>query len=196
MTASTNRHVALLRGINVGRAKRVAMADLRALVEGLGYRDVRTLLNSGNVVFSAPGSLRGDPASRIEKALAARLGVSARVIAVSAKELGAIVRGNPLLDVAHDPSRLLVSVLADPKDRKLLKPLEKRDWKPEALALGARAVYLWCADGILESALAAEVGRVLGDRTTARNWATITKLHALAAGSDPETSGSVPRSAR
>jgi uncharacterized protein (DUF1697 family) len=63
-------HVALLRGINVGKAKRVGMADLRALVEGLGYRDVRTLLNSGNVVFAVPKSARGEPAARIETAIA------------------------------------------------------------------------------------------------------------------------------
>jgi uncharacterized protein (DUF1697 family) len=54
-------HVALLRGINVGKAKRVAMADLRALLEELGYADVRTLLNSGNVVFTAPRAAKGDP---------------------------------------------------------------------------------------------------------------------------------------
>ncbi len=179
------RHVALLRGINVGRAKRVAMADLRALVEGLGYEDVRTLLNSGNVVFSVPGSARGDPAGRIEKALATRLGLSARVIGLSSTELASIVRDNPLLDRARDPSRLLVSVLADPKDRKLLKPLEKRDWSPGAFAMRTRAAYLWCPDGILASPLVEEVARALGDRTTARNWATITKLDALAGAALP-----------
>ena len=69
----TTRHVALLRGINVGRAKRVAMAELRALIEGLGYGDVRTLLNSGNVVFSASAATAGNAASRIEEALAKKL---------------------------------------------------------------------------------------------------------------------------
>ena len=64
------RHVALLRGINVGTAKRVAMADLRALVEGLGYGDVSTLLNSGNVVFTVPAkAAKTSPATRIEQAL-------------------------------------------------------------------------------------------------------------------------------
>ena len=74
------RYVALIRGINVGRAKRVAMADLRALVEGLGYGEVRTLLNSGNVVFRVPAARSGDIAGRIEKAITARLRISARVI--------------------------------------------------------------------------------------------------------------------
>src|SRR5881628_2807318 len=102
-----SRHVALIRGINVGRAKRVAMADLRALVEDLGYGDVRTLLNSGNVVFTAPRAGRG-AADRIEKALAARLGVPARVTVLTAAELAAAISENPLREVAKDPSRLLV----------------------------------------------------------------------------------------
>src|SRR5688572_11970726 len=103
----TGRHVALLRGINVGRAKRVAMADLRALVEGLGYGDVRTLLNSGNVVFTVRRAAKSDPASRIEKALAAQLGIASRVTVLTAPELAAVVEQNPLLKVADDPSRLL-----------------------------------------------------------------------------------------
>ena len=82
-----SRHVALIRGINVGRAKRVAMADLRALMESLGYGDARTLLNSGNIVFTAgregPDRIR----ARIERAMAARLGVSARVTVLTAAEL-------------------------------------------------------------------------------------------------------------
>ena len=176
------RHVALIRGINVGRAKRVSMGDLRALCEELGYREVKTLLNSGNVLYTAGSSSRGDHGARIAKAIAARLGVTANVIAIDAKALATIVRENPLERHLDEPSRFLVSVLADPKDRKLLKPLEAKNWGRESLGVGSHAAYRWCADGILESALAKEVGRVLGDRTTARNWTTISKLHALASG--------------
>src|SRR5208282_2604106 len=98
------------------------MADLRALVEDLGYGDVRTLLNSGNVVFSAPRAGAG-AAARIEKALAAKLGVSARVTVITAAELAAAISNNPLLKIAHDPSRLLVAVLRDAADRPKLEPL-------------------------------------------------------------------------
>jgi uncharacterized protein (DUF1697 family) len=173
-------HIALLRGINVGRAKRVAMADLRALVSDLGYLEVRTLLNSGNVVFTVPRGARGDPAGRIERAMTAELGVSSRVTVITAAELATIVRAHPLRKVADDPSRLLVTVLARPADRARLAPLAKRGWAPEAFALGARAVYLWCPRGMLQSPLANAVGRELGDAGTSRNWATIGKLHALA----------------
>jgi len=174
-----DRQVALLRGINVGRAKRVAMADLRVLVEGLGYRNVRTLLNSGNVVFTSPAAAAGGAASRIEKSLANQLGISSRVAVLTAVELAGIVANNPLLEVAHDPSRLLVAVLHDRADRTLLEPLLKQDWAPDILALGERVAYLWCNEGLLASRLADTVGRVLRDGVTTRNWATILKLHAL-----------------
>ena len=175
-------HVALLRGINVGKAKRIAMADLRALVEGLGYRDARTLLNSGNVVFTASAAAKGDPAARIEKAIAATLGVTCRVAVLTAKEVAAIVAKNPLADVADEPARLLVTVLRDPADRARLTPFTKQDWAPDAIALGPpRVAYLWCATGLLESKLANTVGRALGDGATTRNWATMAKLHALLA---------------
>lgn len=174
------RRVALIRGINVGRAKRVAMADLRAVVADLGYLDVRTLLNSGNLVFTVPGRARGDPAARIEQAIATRLGVSARVTVLTATELATVVADNPLPRVATDPSRLLVTVLIDPTDRARLEPLARQDWRPEAMALGARVAYLWCPGGMVESRLAQAIGKTLGDAATTRNWATMTKLHALA----------------
>ena len=175
------RLVALLRGINVGRAKCVAMADLRAAVEGLGYRDVRTLLNSGNVVFTAPRTAPDAAASRIEKALATGLGVSSRVTVFTAAEVDAAVAECPLLEVADDPSRLLVAFLRDPADRPKVEPLLQQDWAPEALAVGTRVAYLWCPEGVLASRLAETVGRALGDAVTTRNWATVRKLRALAA---------------
>ena len=174
--------VALLRGINVGRAKRVAMADLRALVEGLGYEDVRTLLNSGNVIFAVPGRKRGDPAARIEKAIASRLGVSDRVTVLTAAEIDAAVRDNPLTEVADNPSRLLVMVLADPAARTQLEPLLEQPWKPEAIALGRRVAYLWCPQGVIDSQLMVAVSRAIGDAGTARNMATMMKIQALTGG--------------
>jgi uncharacterized protein (DUF1697 family) len=173
------RHVALIRGINVGRAKRVAMADLRALVGDLGYGDVRTLLNSGNVVFSVPGSDRGDPAARIEKGMTERLGISARVTVLTVEELATVVAENPLGKTANDPSRLFITVLFDAADRKRLLPLERQEWAPDVLAVGARVAYLWCPKGMMESPLVTAVNRLLGDAATTRNWATMTKLHAL-----------------
>jgi uncharacterized protein (DUF1697 family) len=177
MTAG--RHVALLRGINVGRNKRVAMGDLRALVEGLGYTDVRTLLNSGNVVFKAAAKTSGNAGARIEKAMVATLGVSARIIVLSAGEVDAIMNENPLVKVAREPTRLMVSVLANPADRSKLAPMMTHSWGREAMGIGQRTAYVWCPNGLLESPLQAAVTRALGDAVTTRNWATMTKLHAM-----------------
>jgi uncharacterized protein (DUF1697 family) len=169
------REVALFRGINVGRAKRVAMADLRQLAADLGYGEVSTLLNSGNLIYTAPR--RGaDNASRLQQAVAERLGVSARVIVLNADEVDAVIAGNTLSPVADDPSRLLVSVLANARDGERARAL--RATPPEAIAVGERAVYLWCANGILDSAIPESLAKLLGDAYTARNWATMLKIQA------------------
>ena len=176
-----DRQVALIRGINVGKAKRVAMADLRAAIEALGYTDVKTLLNSGNVVFTA-GVAPDKAAAEIEKILKDDLGVPARVTVVTAEEIAAAVAENLLLDVADNFSRLFVSFLNDPADLSKLKPLMKEKWDPEVLALGKRVAYVWCPNGLLESPLSQAVARALGDGVTTRNWATILKIHAAAQG--------------
>jgi uncharacterized protein (DUF1697 family) len=173
--------IALLRGINVGRAKRIAMADLRKLVEGLGYGDVRTVLNSGNIVFTASRAA-GDVAGRIEKAIIDKLGIAARVTVLSGKELAAAIKENPLGEIVDNPSRFLVAVLNDAAHRQRLTPLMEKDWKPEALAVGRRVAYLWCPQSILESPLHEAVCRALNDGVTMRNWATMTKLQALVEG--------------
>jgi uncharacterized protein (DUF1697 family) len=171
--------VALLRGINVGKAKRIAMADLRALVADLGYGDVSTLLNSGNVVFTAPGADPEETARRIEEALRERTGVSSRVVVLTGREIADAVEGNPWREEVLDPSRLLVTVLYDPADRRKLEPLVDQDWGTGRLALAGRVAYVWCPDGVLQSKLPDATARVLRDAATSRNWATMLKLHAL-----------------
>ena len=176
----TGRHVALLRGINVGRAKRIAMADLRALVGSLGFSDVRTLLNSGNVVFTGRRLPPERLAGTIEDALVEQLGVASRVIVLDGDGLADVVDDNPLRERISTPSRFLVAFLRDPASaRPKLAPLERREWGDDAFALGTRAAYLWCAGGILESPLLDAVSRSLGDAVTTRNWTTVTRLHAM-----------------
>jgi uncharacterized protein (DUF1697 family) len=171
--------IALLRGINVGRAKRIAMADLRTLVEELGFSDVRTVLNSGNVVFGGLGHEAASAAADIEAALVQRLGVASRVTVLSAAELAEVIKGNPMVALSTDHARLVVFILADAGQRPLLEPLLQQDWAPGALAVGTRAAYIWCPDGVLDSAAATAVAKVLGDATTSRNWNTLCKLQAL-----------------
>jgi uncharacterized protein (DUF1697 family) len=180
-----SRHVALLRGINVGRAKRIGMADLRALVTSLGYTGVRTLLASGNVVFDAPAGLRGDHGARLQRAIEDQLGVSSRVTILSAADVAGAVATNPLAKVTTNPSRLLVAVPARPADRGALEPLTRQDWSPEAIALGRRVAYLWCPESINDSPLLKAMERALRSAVTSRNWSTMLKLHALVEGGSP-----------
>jgi uncharacterized protein (DUF1697 family) len=174
-----DRRVALLRGVNVGTAKRIAMADLRRVFEDLGYDDVRTLLNSGNVVFTIRNAASRDHAARVQNAIADRLGVRSRVVVLTRQEVADAVAANPLISVADNPSRLLVLALADPNGMAQLKPLLKERWTPEALVVGKRVAYLWCARGIGVSRLWTMVNRALGDGGTARNMATMAKLLAI-----------------
>ena len=179
---SSQCYVAFLRGINVGRAKRIAMADLCALVEGLGYTGVRSVLNSGNVVFQASGTTAPEAAGAIQEALVRKLGVAARVFVLRRDELSAVIDGNPLLGVAHDHARLIVFLLGDgvqATQRGELAALSGEDWGCSQLALGERAAYVWCPEGVLDSAAATSLGKLLGDGTTSRNWSTLLKLHAL-----------------
>lgn len=176
----SQRFVALLRGINVGRAKRVPMAELRAAVEGLGFADVRTLLNSGNVVFSGARRALDETARAIEEAVAARTGVRARVTVLTGADFSRILDANPLVGLATDPSRAHVAFLREPKvAQRMLESLAAQAWEPEAFAIGAQAAYLWCPHGISRGQLAAAVDKALGDLVTMRNWATVTRVQAL-----------------
>ena len=171
------RYVALLRGVNnAGKSTRVAMADLRVLFEDLGFGNVRTVLNSGNVVFSAPDSRRGDVLARIQKGLADELGVTAPVILRTGREVAAAVRGNPFAEVATNPSHLLVVVPRKRADLSRLQPLLEKRWKPEAFAIGERVAYLWCANSVADSLLWPAVERALKRTATARNIATMARL--------------------
>jgi uncharacterized protein (DUF1697 family) len=173
------RYVALFRGINVGKAKRIAMADLGKLLEKLGYKDVKTLLNSGNAVFTGGAASANKLAAGIRSAVAKKLGVDAAVIVKSARDIEGILAGNELGGTASDHSRLLVAMTDDAKALAALAPFAVREWGDEKVHLGKHAAYVWCANGILESAALAVLLKALGPACTTRNWATLNKIHAL-----------------
>ena len=170
--------IALIRGINVGRNKRVAMADLRGMMVDLGHTNVRTLLNSGNVLFESKRPNVAKIAANIEAAINAACGFSAAVTVTTAQDLELIVNENPLLQVVDDHARHLVAFVAHPKHLQALRPMLKQSWTPDALAVTERAAYLWCAAGILESKLLQAFSRKAGATVTTRNWTTVLKLQA------------------
>ena len=170
------RYVALLRGINVGTAKPVAMTDLRACFEALGFTDVRTVLRSGNVVFDSREPVEH---GALEEAIASATGMSAGVVLVDGARFRRIVADNPLASVASDPSRALVYFLeAVPDDTGLGRPSDD-DLLPERLAFGKDAIYQWCPDGISKSRVPLKFFTTLGTTATGRNLRTVEKLVAL-----------------
>lgn len=176
---TTVRHVALFRGINVGKAKRIPMADLRDMAAALGLGDPQTLLNSGNLVFSAKVGAASDTGRVIEDTLPARFGIQAKVTVLDARQWRELLADNPLLDVMDDPARMLVAVWRSDAARTAMDRLARQDWQPGALARGRHAGYLWCPDGILDSPLVAALDKAAKDEVTTRNWATALKIGAL-----------------
>lgn len=175
------RFAVLLRGINVGRAKRVAMADLRALLGAAGYTDVTTHLNSGNVLLTGEDAPQVQHAARIESAVTAKLGLQVSCVVLTADQLRAIVDGHPFADVAEDGSRMMAHVLAAVPDPDALATAVALD--PRWTRTADRVIYQWCPDGLLE---APQVWTSPGlGLVTTRNWNTITKLHAKIGPSGP-----------
>ncbi len=180
-------HVALLRGINLGGKNKVAMADLRAVVAGLGHADVSTYIQSGNVLFTAdPGGDCDVLASAMTAAIAARLGVAAPVVVVSREELARVHAANPFSG-EPDPKRVHAVLLSAPPGDELARRLDAA--LAQSAAKGARDVfsvidrtlYLHTPEGYGTSDLSAAVLRIVsspkaGVTGTARNWATMTKL--------------------
>jgi len=173
------RYVVLLRGINVGGNKKIAMADLRELLSRLEYADVRTHLQSGNAVLSSPSG-PAETASRIETGLLEELGISVRCLVRTGDELRAVIDGNPLAGVATNGSRYLAVFISEQPDPGLLAGHDPAGLAPGEIHLGERVIYQWCPEGIMAAPpLAAYVEKHLGVVATARNWNTVTRLQAL-----------------
>ena len=172
--------IALLRGINLGAHNRVPMAELRAHLTSLGYGDVRTLLQSGNVVLDAdvsPERLAAD----LEHELAGSFGVRSPVVVRTCEELAAVVTLDPLRKVVDNDKLYQVSFLSAEPPPEALQRLEASDPAPERFVHAGREIYAWHPGGIHSSPLA----RLLSDKrlgvvATARNWSTTVKLLALA----------------
>jgi uncharacterized protein (DUF1697 family) len=173
--------VALLRGINVGSHNRIGMADLRDLLGELGYEGVRTHLQSGNVILSsddAPGAV----GRAIEEGIRARFGLDVDVVMRTAEELEEVVDANPLGDVATDGSKHMVVFLPAEPPAGALDALAEGDFGEERFIARGREIFVWCPDGLRDSALMKALGgrRVaLSTTATVRNWNTVTKLLAL-----------------
>ncbi len=167
------RHIALLRGINVGRARRVAMADLRDLLADLGYTDVKTHLMSGNALVTSPKSTR-TVAREIEQAVE-RLGSGVKVVVRNRTELAKVVAANPFEHVATDGSKLHVGFLSARPEAARVRELDPAGYAPDQFEVIGQQVYQWCPNGFQDTQLSTGFWeKRLGVTATMRNWNTRT----------------------
>jgi len=176
--------IALIRGINVGTAKRVAMADLREMLTGLGYTDVRTLLNSGNAIFGTTDSV-SEVTAAIEKGLADDLGVPAKVLVRTRAQVEKALAADPIRDMATDGAKHFLGFLVGKPSKLEIDEIAKfthdGDWAPDIARLVDDHLYLWCPNGISNATFSkVSWDKKLGTAVTMRNWNTLTKLVALA----------------
>jgi uncharacterized protein (DUF1697 family) len=176
------RVVALLRGINVGGHRKVPMARLREVLEAAGFADVRTYVQSGNVVLSAPPRRSAAKVGRdIEAAIEEAFGFGVDVVMRTRDEIAALVEEDPLGEVADNPTYRVVVFLAEKLDRKRLADVDAVEFAPEAFLLREREIVMWAPNGQRDSRLVKTLTEkrtgVLG---TARNWRTVEKLLAMA----------------
>jgi uncharacterized protein (DUF1697 family) len=175
------RLVALLRGINLARTRRIAMADLREALTAGGYADVRTHLQSGNVVLTTDQA--PDAAARdLETRIAERFGFDVDVLVRTADELAEVVAANPLGEFATDGSKHFVAFLSGAPDSDAVAAIAERDFGDERFTAIGREIYVWCPDGLRDCGVMKAIAdrRLAVATATVRNWNTVAKLLELA----------------
>jgi uncharacterized protein (DUF1697 family) len=172
------KYVALLRGINLGAVNKVPMADLRALFDDLGHSNVRTYVQSGNVVFEATKSTPKKLAVTIEQHVGRAFGhKDISVIVRSRSELERIATGNPFPTKDTNPTLLHVIFLADTPTSKSLSSLDPDRSPPDQFVVRGKDIYLSLPKGSGRSKLTIDYfEKRLGTRGTGRNWNTVTRL--------------------
>jgi uncharacterized protein (DUF1697 family) len=175
-------HIALLRGINIGPHKRMKMEKLRGSFEALGFKNVKTYIQSGNIVCQA-GRLSSDAAAkRIEAQIEKDFGFSADVIARTAGEIKQIILGNPLLnEPGIDDAKLHVVFLSEVPPSESIKKLESIVTAPDKVRCKGKEIYFYFPNGVSGSSIwKHNLDRVLGISGTMRNWRTVNTLHQMA----------------
>ncbi len=174
-----NNTIMLLRGINVGGHNKLRMQDLRSLLENLGLENVRTYIQSGNVVFQADSRSKEQLTQEISAAIQTQHGLSPRILLLNEEEFVAAVEGNPFPEGESEPKKLHFFFLAEPAANPDIEKMEALKKESEQYQLDEQVFYFYAPEGIGRSNLAAAAEKLLGVPTTARNWRTVTKIKEL-----------------
>lgn len=177
-----SRQIALLRAVNVGGTGKIAMADLRAFMEALGFTDVRTLIQTGNIVFESESLTGADLEVFLEEEARNRLGLDTTFIVRTPDEWEDAIKANPFHDKARDdPRRLLVMALKSAPSAENVSALKEFYSGPEPFEAVGRHLYIDYLDGAGNSKLTnVLIERKLDVRGTARNWNTVLKISTMA----------------
>lgn len=171
-------YICFLRGVNVGGKGKVPMAELKSVLEELGFENVKTVLQSGNVVFTAKGK---PEAKKIEAAIERAFKYRSDVHLLTRAQLRKVIADNPYQQAAKkDPGHMVVFILPDKPLATAKAKLETVACKDEKFTIRPHAVYAHFGNGMGRSRLAATMDRALGVRGTARNWNTLNKVFELA----------------
>jgi len=180
MAARPDAHVALLRGINLGK-RRIPMPELAEIFADAGCVDVRTYIASGNVVYRAGAKLAARIPDLVGSAIAGGYGFECPVVIRSAAELDAVVLGNPFAkEAAKEPKSVHVTFLRDRPARGKVAALDPDRSPPDTFVVEGREVYLHLPNGAADTKLTnAWLDSTLGTVSTGRNWRTVLKLQEM-----------------
>jgi uncharacterized protein (DUF1697 family) len=175
-------YIAMLRGINIGASKRVEMARLRKMFESLGFKNVRTYIQSGNVVFQGRGAAAG-LAVKVDQAMQAEFGFGALVIARTEEEMARAIENNPFVNQSRkEPAKVHVCFLSEVPAAEAVKKLEALATKTEQVKCAGSESYVYHVDGLGKAKVLTHgvLEKVLAVKVTMRNWNTASKLFELA----------------
>ncbi len=173
-------YIALFRGINVGGKNSLPMKDLKSIFEILGASNVKTYIQSGNVVFQSASKDISNLSKRIGMDVREHYGFEPHILVISLAEIETAVTNNPFSEAESEPSSLHLGFLASPPKKPDLKKLESLKKDSERFCLIGNIFYLHAPAGFGRSKLAASSERLLGAPMTDRNWNTVCKLREMA----------------
>jgi uncharacterized protein (DUF1697 family) len=181
---SKSIYIALLRGINVSGHKPVKMDQLRKAFEELAFEDVKTYVQSGNVVFKAPARGAANLTKKIEEKVVRQFGFSVSAVVKTAEDIANVIENNPLVkEEGIDPSKLHVTFLSSPPEATALKKLDSLSVAPDRFHCSREAIYLYCPNGYGKTKVSNNVlEKMLKVTATTRNWKTVNQLYEMSLG--------------